>query len=73
VPEVPETRKYAHLAGRTSEALDAGLLGSVDAVVIVTDHDDVDYELVAREAVLVVDTRNAMARVEDPAAEVVQA
>ena len=32
-------------------------------MVVVTDHDDVDYELVARHSRLVVDTRNAMARV----------
>jgi len=31
-------------------------------VVIVTDHTDVDYALVARSARLVVDTRNALAR-----------
>ncbi len=35
-------------------------LGSYDAVVIVTDHSSVDYKVVAREAKLVVDTRNAL-------------
>ena len=37
-------------------------LSSADAVVIVTDHDNVDYDLVLEHAQLVVDTRNATAR-----------
>jgi UDP-N-acetyl-D-glucosamine dehydrogenase len=37
-------------------------LRKADAVLIVTDHDDVDYGLIARHARLVVDTRNAMAK-----------
>ena len=46
-------------------------LASVDAVVIVTDHDNVDYELVVANAPLVVDTRNATARVRPGRARVV--
>ncbi len=34
------------------------MLGSCDAVVVVTDHDDVDYELVTQHAAYVLDTRN---------------
>ncbi len=37
-------------------------LEMADCVVIVTDHDDFDYERIARYAPLVVDTRNALAR-----------
>ncbi|ACA20827.1 nucleotide sugar dehydrogenase [Methylobacterium sp. 4-46] len=62
VPVLPPTREYASLAGRRSTPLDAGTLRAVDAVLIATDHDGVDYALVAAEARLVVDTRNAMAR-----------
>jgi len=36
---------------------------AADCVVIVTDHSDVDYALVERCARLVVDTRNALAKV----------
>jgi len=36
-------------------------LSGADCVLIVTDHSDVDYVLVARHARLVVDTRNALA------------
>ena len=51
--------------------LTADGLAAVDAVVIVTDHDNVDYELVVAHAPLVVDTRNATARVTPGRARVV--
>jgi UDP-N-acetyl-D-glucosamine dehydrogenase len=62
VPQAPMTREHAEFGGRTSTALDAGALGEFDAVLISTDHDAVDYGLIAKHAKLVVDTRNAMAR-----------
>jgi UDP-N-acetyl-D-glucosamine dehydrogenase len=37
-----------------------------DCVLIATDHSDYDYEQIAREAQLLVDTRNATKRVKDP-------
>ncbi len=61
VPEIPPTREHAALTGRTSAALDAATLAAADAVLIVTDHQAVDYALVAETARLVIDTRNAMA------------
>ena len=42
-----------------SKTLTAGELRAADCVLILTDHSNVDYALVAREARLVVDTRNA--------------
>ena len=47
------------------------ILGGVDAVVIVTDHDNVDYDMVVEHAPLVVDTRNATARTRPGRARVV--
>lgn len=44
-----------------STPLSADTLAAADCVVIVTDHSDVDYGLVARSARIVVDTRNALA------------
>jgi UDP-N-acetyl-D-glucosamine dehydrogenase len=43
-----------------SERLDAALLERSDCVVVVTDHSNVDYRLVAEHARVVVDTRGAM-------------
>jgi UDP-N-acetyl-D-glucosamine dehydrogenase len=61
VPEIPPTREHPGLAGRRSVALDAERLAAADVVLVVTDHGDVDYALVAEAAALVVDTRNVMA------------
>jgi UDP-N-acetyl-D-glucosamine dehydrogenase len=43
-----------------SISLDRESIASFDAVVIATDHDDVDYKLVAESAQLVIDTRNVL-------------
>jgi UDP-N-acetyl-D-glucosamine dehydrogenase len=63
VPVIPPIREHPRFAGRRSQALEPALLGAVDAVLIVTDHDEVDYEALAAGARLVVDTRNATRRV----------
>ena len=62
VPVIPATRAHARLTDRASVPLTALSLGTVDAVLIATDHDDVDYQLVAETAPLIVDTRNACGR-----------
>jgi len=46
----------------TSAPLTPATLGASDCVIIVTDHQAVDYELVRQEARLLVDTRNALRR-----------
>jgi UDP-N-acetyl-D-glucosamine dehydrogenase len=62
IPAVKPSREHAHLTGRKSVPLTAKSLSSADAVLIVTDHDDVDYSMVAKHGRLVLDTRNAMSR-----------
>jgi UDP-N-acetyl-D-glucosamine dehydrogenase len=62
IPVIPMTREHADLAGRRSVALDAKTLAGYDAVLIATDHDNVDYKLVVDNSKVVVDTRNACAR-----------
>lgn len=62
VPEIPPTREYPHLTGRRSHPLDIPFLEDCAAVLIVTDHEAVDYGRVVTHARLVVDTRNACAR-----------
>jgi UDP-N-acetyl-D-glucosamine dehydrogenase len=56
-----------------SVRLDAKTLRDADCVLIVTDHSGVDYGLVGANAKLVVDTRNAMARVKGVRSRVVKA
>jgi UDP-N-acetyl-D-glucosamine dehydrogenase len=53
---------YEGVGGLSSSELSPHLLASVDAVVIVTDHDSVDYEIVSKSARLVIDSRNIMMR-----------
>jgi UDP-N-acetyl-D-glucosamine dehydrogenase len=65
VPVIPVTREHASLAGRRSQALEPEVLAAVDAVLIITDHDEVDYEALVAGARLVVDTRNATRRVRE--------
>ena len=63
VGEIPMTREHAAMAGRRSVALTEAEISKADCVVIVTDHDNVDYALLGANASLIVDTRNAMAGV----------
>jgi UDP-N-acetyl-D-glucosamine dehydrogenase len=62
VREIPLTRAYRELQGRKSVELEARMLATYDAVLIATDHDSIDYGLIATHAPLVVDTRNVFAR-----------
>jgi UDP-N-acetyl-D-glucosamine dehydrogenase len=62
IPQIPETREHKTLNGRRSIVWDPVLIGMYDAVLIATDHDCIDYVALARDARLVVDTRNACGR-----------
>lgn len=59
VPVIPQTREHAALAHRQSVTWSTDLAANYDAVLIVTDHDGVDYGAMLQNAKLVVDTRNA--------------
>lgn len=71
VPIVPMTREHAALANRKSVPLTPETLSAYDAILISTDHDDVDYGAVVKHSKLVVDTRNACARVRGQAGGIV--
>lgn len=60
VPSVPLTRKHGELAGLQSLPLTRDTLTDADAVLVVTDHDAIDYHLLGANAGLIVDTRNAL-------------
>jgi UDP-N-acetyl-D-glucosamine dehydrogenase len=57
-PHVPEVREAGMLL--TATPFSAATLRKADCVVIVTDHSAFDYRMIAREAKVIVDTRNAM-------------
>ena len=58
VPALPADAWPGGTAER-SVPLDAATLGSVDCVVILTDHRTFDYEMIVKSSRLVIDTRNA--------------
>jgi len=60
--EIPLTREHAQFAGRRSIVLSEEAAASVDAAIICTDHDAVDYRLLVEHCPLIIDTRNACAR-----------
>jgi UDP-N-acetyl-D-glucosamine dehydrogenase len=62
IPEIRPTRDHPQLTGRRSLDLTADMIRLHDAVLVVTDHDSVDYRLVAEHARLAVDTRNVLGR-----------
>lgn len=71
VPRFPVMRRYRY--DLASVPLEPPVLRQADAALIITAHSAIDWALVGREARLVVDTRNAMARVPSPRARVVKA
>jgi UDP-N-acetyl-D-glucosamine dehydrogenase len=62
VPVIPNWREHPTMAGRKSVPLDPAGVAGYDAVLIVTDHDSIDYVNLSKSARLVVDTRNACGR-----------
>jgi UDP-N-acetyl-D-glucosamine dehydrogenase len=73
VDQIGETRAHAALAGRRSIDLIPEAVASYDAVLIVTDHSNVDYAMIVKHAQLVVDTRNATAGIAGSEGKVVKA
>src|SRR5512138_1866830 len=68
-PHVPVIREDGHV--REGVELTPQRLGDADAVVIVTDHRAIDYQMVMNNAALIVDTRNATAKLTKTRARVV--
>ena len=60
VPSIPAMREYPQLKGKSAIAPDAVAGAGFDAILISTDHDDVDYGALTALGIPVVDTRNAI-------------
>ncbi|MCP5364639.1 MAG: nucleotide sugar dehydrogenase [Hyphomicrobiales bacterium] len=58
VPVIPKTREHSRLAGRESQPLTAKTVTGTDMVLIITDHDSIDWDMIATYAPLIVDTRH---------------
>lgn len=57
IPTLPQTRKYEFVMN--SVPLTSDNLSKYDAVLLSTDHDDYDYNLIAESSKVILDTRNA--------------
>ena len=73
IDRIPPTRDYPGFTGRKSVTWSIELIAKFDVVLICTDHDNVDYDLVAQKARLVVDTRNVLANAEHYTSSIIQA
>ena len=60
VPVIPKTREHPEFAGIESVEWNQKTISEFDAVVISTNHKDVDYKQLGEWADCIVDTRNAM-------------
>ena len=71
VPVFPSMRNYKF--AMESVELSKATLKAADCVVIVTNHEVIDYDLIGAHSKLIVDTRNAMASVTSTKAKIVKA
>jgi UDP-N-acetyl-D-glucosamine dehydrogenase len=60
IPTIPPTREHTHYTGRKSIDWDQATINGFDAVLISTNHSDIDYSELAEWSDCVIDTRNAM-------------
>ena len=60
IPTIPPTREHAHYKGKQSIEWNQETVASFDAVLISTDHSDIDYAQLAEWSDCIIDTRNAM-------------
>lgn len=60
VPVIKESREHSHWAGTESIVWNQEQIGSFDAVIISTNHTEINYMELAEWSKLIIDTRNAM-------------
>jgi UDP-N-acetyl-D-glucosamine dehydrogenase len=74
-PYLPDFEDKYHYPGikLQSVSLETQTIATSDAVLIVTDHDNIDYEKIVTHSSLIVDTRNAIAKRGLPGSQVVKA
>ena len=73
IPKIPPTRNYSHLSGKESIDWDCGLLSSFDVVVICADHDQINYQELTEHSKVIIDTRNATAKINEGRSKIIKA
>jgi UDP-N-acetyl-D-glucosamine dehydrogenase len=57
IPEAPAMRSWPELPSLKSTSLNEDTLQALDAAIIITDHERIDYSRIADHVPLVIDTR----------------
>jgi UDP-N-acetyl-D-glucosamine dehydrogenase len=73
ISKIPPMREYPQFLGKASIPAEGIKAADYDAVLIATDHDAVDYKLIADLGIPVIDTRNAISRRSLPMTHVTKA
>jgi UDP-N-acetyl-D-glucosamine dehydrogenase len=73
VPVIGPSREHGHWAGTKSIQWDKNIIAGYDLVLISTAHDAVNYKELGNWAKVIVDTRNIMTQVPNPAARIYKA
>jgi UDP-N-acetyl-D-glucosamine dehydrogenase len=60
IPVIPRTREHASFAGMKSIEWTKKAVSSYDAVLIATDHANIDWKLLVESSHLIIDTRNTL-------------
>ncbi|WP_445665627.1 nucleotide sugar dehydrogenase [Fodinibius sp. AD559] len=60
IPEIKPTREYDQWTGTESVSWDESTISSYDAVIIATNHSDINYKELSEWSNCIIDTRNAM-------------
>jgi UDP-N-acetyl-D-glucosamine dehydrogenase len=64
IPEIWETREHADWTGLKTVAWDKETISGFDAVIISTNHSDINYQELADWSDVIIDTRNAMKQID---------
>jgi len=62
VPMIPKMREYPEFLDKASVSFETVRAEKYDAILIATDHDDVDYEALTNLGIPIIDTRNAISK-----------
>ena len=62
IPVVPQSRRHGAIARKRYVSPSQPLLRSLDAALLITDHDCIDYAFLVKNTRLIVDTRNVIAK-----------
>ena len=67
IPVLPSLEGFSELAGMKSVSLKKNVINSFDAILVITNHSYIDFDLIAQHAQLIIDTRNALKNIKSNA------